>query len=189
MVHQGFEARYLLRTDIFKEIKKCVEKIVIVTPNADEDYFKQEFQKDNVYIEKFKDEKCEEFLKKSKGQRFLKFVRSFVLNGKYDIKSVDDYYKIFINESSAKGFISKSKRLIIHIIVKLLRASKILRKILLWLEFRLFSPDIHKDLFEKHKPEMIITTSLGNMGKGFDSFIMREAKKLLNLTDDGVQQT
>ena len=84
VVHQGFEARYLLRTDIFKEIKKHVEKIVIVTPNADEDYFKQEFQKDNVYVERFKDEKCEEFLKKSKVQRFFKFVRSFVLNGKYD---------------------------------------------------------------------------------------------------------
>jgi len=177
VVNQGFEARYLLRTDIFKEIKKHVEKIVIVTPNADEDYFKQEFQKDNVYVERFKNKKCEEFLKKSKGQRFFKFVRSFVLNGKYDIKSVDDYYKIFIKESSAKDFISKSKRFIIHVIVKLLRASKILRKIFLWLECRLFSPDVHKDLFDKYKPEMVITTSLGNMGKGFDSFIMREAKK------------
>jgi len=177
VVQQGFGARYLLRTDILNELKKNVEKIVIVTPNANEDYFKQEFQKDNVYIERFKNEKCEEFLRTSKGQRFFKLIRSFVLNGKYDLKTVDGHYKIFIKESPAKDFVTNSKHLIIHIIVKLLRASKILRKLFLWFECRLFSPDIHKELFEKYKPDLVITTSLGNVGNGFDFFIMREAKK------------
>ena len=57
VVHQGFEARYLLRTDIFKEIKKCVEKIVIVTPNADEDYFKQDKARHN---EEEQNRRCDE---------------------------------------------------------------------------------------------------------------------------------
>jgi len=177
VVHQGFGARYLLRTDIFKELKNQVEKIVIITPNADEDYFKQEFQKDNVHIERFQNEKCEEFIRKSKGQRFFQLIRSFVLNGKYDLRTVDGHYKLFLKESSAKGFIPKYKLLIIHIIVKLLRASKILRRLFLWIECRMFSPDIHRELFEKYKPDTVITTSLGNVGKGFDFIIMREAKK------------
>jgi len=177
VVQQGFGARYLLRTDIFKELKKHFEKIVIVTPNANEDYFKQEFKKDNVHIERFKNEKCEEFLKKSKGPGFFRLIRSFVLNGKYDLKTVDDHYKIFIQETLSKDFIGNSKHLIIHIIVKILRASKIIRKLFLRLECRLFSPGIHKELFEKYKPDLVITTSLGNVGNGFDFFIMREAKK------------
>ncbi len=177
VVNSGFEARYLLRTDIFKELKKQIEKIVIVTPNADEDYFKQEFQKDNVHIEGLNSKKCEEFLRKSRGQLSFQLIRGFVLNGKYDLTTVDGRYEIFIKESPAKDFITKSKHLIIHIIVKLLRASKILRKLFLWLECRLYSPDIHKKLFEKHKPDLIITTSLGNVARNFDSFIMREAKK------------
>ena len=177
VVHQGFEARYLLRTDIFKELKKHVEKIIIVTPNADENYFKKEFQEDNVHIERFQNEKCEEFLRNSKGQRFFRLIRSFVLNAKYDLKTLDDHYKIFTKETPAKDFISKSKHLAIHIIVKLLRTSKILRKSFLWFECRLFSPDIHTELFKKYKPDIVITTSLGNVGNGFDFFIMREAKK------------
>lgn len=177
VVQQGFGARYLLRTDIFKELKKSVEKIVIVTPNADEDYFRKEFQKDNVHIERFKNEKCEEFLNTSRGPGFLKLIRSFVLNGKYNLKTIDDHYKIFIQETPSKDFIDNSKHLIIHITVKLLRASKILRKLFLWFECRLFSPNIHKELFEKYKPDLVITTSLGNVGNGFDFFIMREAKK------------
>lgn len=177
VVHQGFEARYLLRTDIFKELKPQVEKIVIVTPNADEVYFKQEFQRDNVYIERFKDEKCEEFLRTSKGQRFFKLIRSFVLNGKYDLRTLNDHYKIYLEENSTNSLINKSKFFLMNILIKSLRNSKMLRRSFLWLEFKLFSPEIHKDLFEKYKPDLVVTTSLGNLGAGFDLFIMREAKK------------
>lgn len=71
----------------------------------------------------------------------------------------------------------KSKLRIIHIIIRILRKSKVLRRLFLWVECRMFRPDIHKELFEKYKPDAVITTSLGNVGRGYDFLIMREAKK------------
>jgi len=176
-VHQGFQARYLLRTDILTELKKRLERIVILTPNADEDYFKREFEKDNVVVERFEMEKCEAYLNGSKGQRFFILIRSFVLNGKYDIKTVDDHYRLFLRENAPKTWRGRVRSRQIHVLVKLLRASKILRRLCLALENRLFVPDIHGALFAKYRPDMIVTTSLGNIGGGFDLFIMREAKR------------
>ena len=85
VIYQGFAARYLLRSDILKELKKHFERIVIISPNADEAYFKKEFIDENVSIEKLEIEKYKEYLKKSKGQSFFKKVRWFVLNGKYQM--------------------------------------------------------------------------------------------------------
>ena len=177
VIYQGFAARYLLRSDILKELKKHFERIVIISPNADEAYFKKEFIDENVSIEKLEIEKYKEYLKKSKGQSFFKKVRWFVLNGKYQFKSVDDHYKLFLEENNTGDIKS---RLIIFFIDKLvmtLRRSKMLRRFFLWIECKLFNPAIHYDLFEKYNPDLIITTSLGNVGEGFDLFIMREAKK------------
>ena len=176
-VQQGFQARYLLRTDILPELKKRIGKIVILSPNAEEEYFRNEFHRDHVIVEKFDTEKCEDFLLKSRGQRFFRLVRSFILNGKYDIQTVDDIYRLFLKESTGIQGRRKIRLLVIDLLVKRLRASKVLRQFFLRLEGKLFQPDIHKDLFERHSPDLVVTTSLGNVGRGFDLFVMREAKK------------
>jgi len=177
VVHQGFEARYLLRTDILHLLKERAKTIVILTPNADEDYFRKEFHKNNVVIERFRSDKCEEYLKKTKGPGIFKIIRSFVLNGRFDIQTLDDQYKIYKNEAPKKTFEEKIKTILIHSSIKILRMSKLLRKLFHWVEVKLFSPNLHKDLFEKYRPDLVVTTSLGNIGRGYDFFILREAKR------------
>jgi hypothetical protein len=176
-VHQGFQARYLLRTDVLRGLKKRFERVVILTPNADEEYFRREFQKDNVTVEFFDLEKCEQYLKKSKGQRFFILLRSFVLNGKWGIQTVDDHYQLYLRENPPKNSQEKWRIRFLHILVKSHRASKTLRRFSLALENRIFRPEIHRAIFTKYKPDIVVTTSLGNIGGGFDLFIMREAKK------------
>lgn len=177
VIHQGFEARYLLRTNILKELKKHIDKIVILTPNADEEYFIKEFKKDNVLIEQFEDEKCEAHIKKARGLRLFRLLRSFVLNGKYNLTTVKDHFKIYLEENPPQNLYQKLKLALMKASIQGLRSSKILRHFLVWMEGKMYSPNFHKELFEQHSPNLVITTTLGNMGNGHDAFILREAKR------------
>ena len=51
VAHMGFAARYLLRTDIFSTLKAAGVRIVILTPNAGEQYMVDEFANANVVLE------------------------------------------------------------------------------------------------------------------------------------------
>jgi len=177
VVNQGFSARYLLRTDIYEKIKKSKINIVILTPNADEEYFKKEFSDENVSIEMFCTDKYEEYLKRHKFQRLLKTIRSFVLNDKYDISTVDDHFKIYLDARIIRNTKDKVKVLLIKFIVLLMKKFRIFRTFVLAIENCLFVPDVHKKIFEKYKPSVLITTSLGNVGNGHDFLILREARR------------
>lgn len=177
VVQQGFGARYLLRTGIIQNLTAQGIKIVILTPNVDEAYFQEEFRCDNIIVEKFETEKCTAFLKRKKGQRIFKNIRGFVLDHKADLKSVKDRYRIFLEEIDGKSLVEKLILRMIHFIIVLLRFSRLLRRILLWVESFLYQPDFHSHLFRRYRPSLVVTTSLGNVGNGHDFFIMREARK------------
>ena len=178
VVLQGFGARYLLRSDIFKNLKDAGARLVILTSNADEDYFIEEFKDDNVFIEKFESEKCLEYYSKSKLQKLFKILRWVTTNGASDIKTVEDHYKVFKQESKfMKGPWGSINEKILDSVVWVLRHSSILRKLIIRIESRMFPGNFHNHLFEKYKPSTVITTTLGNIEPGYDAYIMREAKK------------
>jgi hypothetical protein len=50
IINNGWEARNILRTDTFKILKENLGKIIILLTKPTEDYFIEEFEKDNVII-------------------------------------------------------------------------------------------------------------------------------------------
>lgn len=94
-VNQGFAVRYLLRTHILKILRELPVQIVILSHNGDEPIFRQGFESENVIVEKFNHEACESYLSRSKLQGILINLRAFVLNGRYDTRTVDDFRAIF----------------------------------------------------------------------------------------------
>lgn len=173
---QGFATRYLLQTDVFRTLKATDRHLVILTPNPDEEYFKNQYAADNVTIEKLEIEKCQAYLDRTPAQRFVKQLRFYVLNGKHNLQSIDDHYKIFLAENAKHGSNGLTLK-IFDLLMRILRASRLARKMLLRLEASLFNPDFHADLFKRYKPTLVVTTSLGNVGESIDAFIMREAQK------------
>lgn len=176
VVEQGFSARYLLRTRVYSLLKEKVGKIVILTPNADEDYFRSEFCDDVVTVEHLNIDACHTYVRTHLIQSLCIQIRSYVLNGKYDMGSINDRYNLFLKQFKTRSFLKKIKLYLMRFIVFILRYSKVLRLLFLKWECCLFSPDLHAQLFEKYNPDLVIAASLGNLG-GCDFFVLREAKK------------
>ena len=87
-VNQGFSVRYLLRSSILKSLSNNSHsnRIVILSHNGNEKVFIDAFASANVVVEKFKNEKYDEYLKNNRIQRIIKEFRAYVLNGKFDTR-------------------------------------------------------------------------------------------------------
>lgn len=173
---QGFAVRYLLRTDILNTLRESPIQVVILSHNGDEPIFREIFESENVRVEKFKNEAYESYLMKTSFQRILISLRAYVLNGKYDTRTVDDFraiYKIqrgWTRENGYKGWI---KGLIWELISSILKYSKVLRCLLIAFESRFFRPIFHDELFKKYSPDLVVVTSL--CGFKYNEFFAREA--------------
>jgi hypothetical protein len=175
-VDQGFAARYLLRTDIFKVLINSRVRIVILTPNADEDYLLKEFSDKNVYIERLNEEAYSTY-RNNAGffQNFFREVRWYVMNDHVDLHTVNMRYDIYKKTRANNTIIHKIYNYIFDCTVVLLRQSGWLRKLLIVVESKLFTPSVHAYLFQKYRPDKLVVSSLGYLG--FDHYLMREAEK------------
>jgi len=176
-IRQGFVARYLLQTDIFKTLQASGTRIIILVPNP-EDSFCEPFKLyDNVIFERYHIDKCQEYMRKKPLERWLKLLRLYVLNGHYNIQTVEDHFRVFL-EDNRKVFTSvfgKIRLLMLQCQVMLCRRSKILRRLILWIERVFFAPSLHKDVFEKYQPDLLMTSSMGTFD--YDQFLMRQAHR------------
>lgn len=172
VVDQGFSARYLLRSDFFKILKKSGVSIVIVAPSADEEYFLKEFAGENIFIEKYELEKYDNRFRKL--HAFFALGRLYAHNNKHFINFPRYWYKHYKQTRNNKTFIRKIYNLLLDLMIYLLSNFKSARKMLPVVE-SLFTPDVHAHLFKKYKPDALITTSLGNLLH--DRFVMHEARR------------
>lgn len=160
--NQGFAVRYLLQTDIFKNLKKNY-RIIILSHSGNEKAFTDQFKSEGVTIEQFAHEKCANWLKKNRIQRVLIALRAFLLNGRYNTRTVDDFRKIFLAQ---RGWSKKDKlpgRLKGNLwegVTALFKRSRTLRKLLIKLETKIFSPRFHEHIFRRYKPDLVILNSL-----------------------------
>lgn len=175
-LNEGISIRSILQSDIFPTLKKSGIKIVILTPNAEDENFQKKYCSENIFFEKLEMDKYRAYFHRRKIQRLLKPVRWFTLNGKYDISTINDWYqKMYKKERPSRGLRNKIRNFIEDSLIKILRSSKILRKFLIKLESLFFTPSYHSHVFLKHKPDFILLTSLGFFD--FDQYIMREGKR------------
>ena len=147
----------------------------MLTPNDDEQYFKEEFESDGVLVRHLEVERSTAYFSSSRLQQFLRQIRVFVLNGSGDITTIDDLYSNFRRERSANGILRRAKNAAFDWAVWALRRSRLLRTTLISLESRLFAGHFHSRLFDQYRPDMVVTPSLGYFRH--DEYLMREAKR------------
>ena len=97
-VNQGFTVRYLLGSNILKNITENVDQVVILSHNGDEKAFKEKFEGPRIKVEKARYEEYQSFISSKKLLRVLVQFRAFILNGSFNTKTIDDFRKIFIHE-------------------------------------------------------------------------------------------
>lgn len=172
-VQQGFAARYLLRTEILRTVEASGAKVVILTPNPDEAYLREEFGRENVCIEKFRVEENEKYLKGSRIQQFFQHVRLLVLSDKGDLEGIRR--REARERVKYAGWKQRLFFTLVHLTALILRRSSLLRRSLIWLEGRVFTPAFHDDIFARHKPFLVVVPSLGYWPD--DALLMREAQR------------
>ena len=175
VVDQGFSSRYLLRTDIFRTLKNSGAKIVILSPNGDEKYFKKEFEDVNVKVEEMDVDAYERYNNSKNLARLLRRIRWYSTNGKFDTHTVDMRYSIYRKIRPKRTVFHKIFNAAFDTLVAVLRKYKSLRQIEISLESFFYTPKSHQWLFKKYRPDKLVITSLGIFG--YDHFMIREAKR------------
>jgi CDP-glycerol glycerophosphotransferase (TagB/SpsB family) len=173
VVHQGFVARFLLRTDIFRTLKEAGVRIVIVTPNADEPYMKAEFAAPTVVLEPLRGDLLRaKKLERSSAWWLVTYIRNYALaHGHRSQGFQQKYRRSLARISKGQPFVGRC----IHAAIQVLWRSRTLRRLLLALEMRLYTEDLHADLFESYRPNLVVTTGAGYADD--DAMLLREARR------------
>jgi hypothetical protein len=170
VVHQGFAARSLLRTDVFRTLKAAGVRIVVLTPNHDEQYMAAEFADENVVLEPLRTDQA--IAQRPRLFVLLSHLRNYTLANGHRASTLQEKYA---NSHARLGEGQPLVTWCIRLALKALWRSKVLRKLLLAAEMRLFTGNEHRDLFDKHRPDLVITT-----GPGYflpDALLLREARR------------
>ena len=171
-IYDGFGARYLLRTDIFKVILHHGHNIIILSPNPEEEYFRKEFGFANVKFEKLDLASIENYFSSSLWLRLFKTIFHFTLSNKINLSTINAFMQEHIQIKYNNDFF---KKILLKIILFYTRRSPLLRKTLVEIENCFFNSNIGRDIFEKYNPDLLITTTMGH--SIYDAHIMRIAKK------------
>jgi CDP-glycerol:poly(glycerophosphate) glycerophosphotransferase len=170
VVHQGFVARFLLRTDILKTLSAAGVRVVVLAPNHDEAYLREELGDQGVDLEPLRADIGA--VTRSKPWTLLFHLRTYTLARASATSALAERYE------QARSHQRSQRRILaalIHAALLLLKRSRLARSLLLWLESRLYTPRLHRDLFERYRPDLVVTTSAGWFIS--DALVLREARR------------
>lgn len=170
VVEQGFAARFLLRTDVLAALTEAGVRVVVLAPNPDERYLIDELAPQGVRVEPLRARR--EVVQRSRWWWLVHNLRTFTLGEPWRSRAFLDYYRGFRRQVAADHpAVSRC----IHLALWPLWRSRRLRRALLAAEARLFTRDLHRDLFDRYRPDLVVTTSPGWFLP--DALVLREARR------------
>jgi hypothetical protein len=169
VVHQGFVARYLLRTDILDSLSAAGARVVVLAPNHDEPYLEAELGAAGVRLEPLRADISEVA---SRLWLLLYHLRSYTLGRVADTAALREKYGGARQQQRSRN---RAAAWVIHAALQVLWRSRMARRALLGLESLLYSPRLHRDLFERYRPDLVVTTSPGWFVS--DALVLREARR------------
>jgi len=167
-LYHGSAARFLLRTDILTTLRQRA-RVVVLAPNADENYLAAEIGGDDVVIEQHRAD-----LPRPADSRLwmlLYVLRQFVIGGSGGDTTAARYEAFHAELASTRGRVAA----VVDVAVRMLRRSRLLRRMLLGVETRLFARDAHRELFDRYRPCLVVATSPGWFFS--DALVLREAER------------
>jgi hypothetical protein len=170
VVHQGFVARFLLRTEVLTALRDAGTRIVVLTPNHKEPYLRDEFRESGVALEPLR--ASISVVMRSRLWLLLYYLRSYTLGAVAATPALQQKYAGARGQQRSKN---RAVDLLIHAALQVLWRSGMARRALLSLESLLFSPRLHRDLFERYRPDLVVATSPGWFVA--DALLLREARR------------
>jgi hypothetical protein len=162
-ITNGFSLRFLCQTDIIKHLLDD-DKIKVYILSKDSESTKKNLGfKDVEYVD-FDERLFQDYKYSSRFYNFLENIRSLIHGGKFKTPEVIFNYR----------YKSKNKK-IIKIIILLFNKFFFLRRLLVYIQSFFYPEQLYYQI-KNIKPDLIITSSLGNFS--YDEYVLRVAKKL-----------
>lgn len=166
VVPHGAAARYLLRTGVPEALSACGARMVALVPNPEEPYIRDELSERGVLVEQLRAPD------KPSGRLWttLVYLRQSTLGAGAAVQTLQARYR------NARRGVARSHRVgafVLDLVLRLLWRSAALRKALLGVEQLLCRPRLHRDLFRRYSPSLVVTTSPGWFLP--DAVMLREA--------------
>jgi hypothetical protein len=184
-INHGFTYRYLIQSEVFSELLIKCKLIVLLVRDPTDKFYEKVRDFSNVVIDDYRLSACQNYVNKSPIQSWFRLLTTFTLNNSYNIVSVDDFYKAYLTDVNNKRFSRQVERTwlkyMLHVIARIIlkcavyicRRSLFFRKTVIQILNYCFTPDIHRDIFEKYNPDILLVTSLGIVN--YDQLFMRQA--------------
>jgi hypothetical protein len=176
-VRGGFTPRFLLRTDIVPVLRHLGVGVVILSPNAQESYFASEFGRNGLITERLRVEECQHYLESSRVQKILQVLRSQILSSRGDLTTIKQVEAVNADQMRRIGLKGGVVGAMLRAITAVARRSALTRQALVTMESIFFRPSFHADLYQAHRPQLLVVTSLGYADSAFERYLMREARR------------
>ena len=173
--YRNVSIRYILNSDLFKTLVKNEKvKIIVFVKKEHLNYCKKFYQYNNVEFEDIFFQELFTKLRSYIGTFFNIYRLLTCPNNKLQKnETIDIFSTTYKNE-----WVNKKRRLLVFLGIKLLsffgNNSKMFRSFMIHLESLFADGSIYKFIFNKHKPNLLIVSSVGHM---IDVYIMNQAKK------------
>ena len=173
-IHQGFSMRYLLQTDILPTLLEDAH--VSILTQEDPASIQQVCDTTDIEFCEISTDRSAAYFQSSRIQRYLAFIRLCTL-GKA-ISTAEIWWERARADAriNGAGFRTTLIHGILRCFIRIARRSRTVRRSMLALEARQYTPTFHVDALKRLNPDLVVTTSLGTFD--YDQYVMRAAHKL-----------
>lgn len=165
----GLAIVYFLQSQVIEELKACGAKIVVLTDDSLEEKIPDRFQALEIEFEGLRLSKARANASYMNDiQWWLQFLRRVGGSRQINTGAMDSYIdQVSVEEPTRRRIFMPLARLIIAI----LRRSRLTRQSLVRIQEH-FTFNLYEDLFEKHEPDLIVSST---PGWRLDRYLLREA--------------
>ena len=173
--YRNFSVRYILYSDIFKELKRSGARIVLFLHDNDIEYYRERLAGENVIAEPVMYESAFHALRGSRLGMFFILVRKLMSGSEPGFKNSTDEIRVDLYRRGMSGTWKASLQFkVTRLLAGLGNRVPSFRKALVALETRIFPGKFYDPYFKKYRPQMLVVSSLGYM---IDPYFMRAATR------------
>ena len=178
-LNHGISIRYLLQTGIYARMKEQLDKITLLVPEKNS-YLESLARDSNVELKVVDSGIPRAYYQRSWWQKVLRQVRLCTYGGKVTTGRIFREYYIIdavrtYGKNNYKGKLDLVLQyLTIMLLIALASRSKMVRRLILWLEGYFF-PSCYEDIIKEAGPDIVVTTSMGTFD--WDQYVLRAAKR------------
>lgn len=168
----GLAIVYFLQTDVVQTLLDRGFRVVVLTDDGVTEKMQQKFNHPSLFFEGLRLDAAKKYFESHQHNRqyWLHFLRWMGGSDRINTNAIDSHLRQMAFETSRRGKVLMPG---IRAAVGLLRKSRTYRrKLVRWQEK--YTPDIYTDLFEKYKPNLLVTSTAGWR---LDRYLMREAAR------------